>query len=281
VFERISNSFALARSSWGVLRTDKKLVLFPVLSGIACVLVFLSFFAPFLILHDLFDNLREQAPWALGLLAFAFYFVTYFMIIFFNAALVSCALIRFNGGEPALGDGLRTAASRLPQILMWSLVSATVGLLLKAIENAHEKVGEFISAILGTVWTIVTYFVIPVLVVERVGPFAAIGRSTSILKKTWGEALVGHIGIGLFLFLLCLPGILVLVLGVALLASGQAALGFLLLALGILYLMAMAAVGAALQNIFVCALYHYAETSAAPVGFETETMRRAFTRKAA
>jgi hypothetical protein len=282
VFERISNSFALARSSWGVLRTDKKLVLFPILSGIACVFVLLSFAAPFLIRLDLFDDLRDRAPWALGVIAFAFYFCSYFVIIFFNAALVSCALIRFHGGEPTLGDGLRAAAARLPQIVLWALVSATVGLILKAIENAHEKVGEIVSAILGTVWTVMTYFVVPVLVVEKVGPFAAIGRSVAILKKTWGEALVGHIGIGLFLFLLSLPGILLLVLGVALLAAGKVMiLGAALLVLGILYLLLMFAVGAALQNIFVSALYHYAETREAPSGFETDTMRRAFTPKGA
>jgi hypothetical protein len=282
MFDRIANSFALARSSWGVLRTDKKLVLFPILSGIACVLVLLSFLAPFLIKLDLLDDLQQRAPWALGLIGFALYFCFFFVIIFFNAALVSCALIRFHGGEPTLGDGLRAALVRLPQIVMWALVSATVGLILKAIENSNEKVGAFISAILGTAWTIMTYFVVPVLVVEKVGPFAAIGRSMSILKKTWGEALVGHIGIGLFVFLLTLPGILLMVLGGAALAGGNAlVLGWALLAVGLLYLLAMFAVSAALQNIFVCALYHYAETSEAPAGFETDTMRRAFTGKAA
>jgi len=280
MFERIANSFALARSSWGVLRTDKKLVLFPILSGIACVLVCLSFLAPFLIRPALLDDLQDRAPWALGLIAFAFYFLSYFVIIFFNAALVSCALIRFNGGEPTVGDGIRAAGLRLPQILMWSLVSATVGLILKVIENAHEKVGEFVSAILGTIWTVMTYFVVPVLVVEKVGPFAAIGRSVSILKKTWGEALVGHFGIGLFLFLLCLPGIALLLLGGFLVFAGKAvAVGAILLVLGVLYLLLMAAVGAALQNIFVCALYHYAERHEAPAGFETETMERAFSPK--
>src|SRR5262249_48242647 len=127
MFDRIANSFALARSSWGVLRTDKKLVLFPILSGIACVLVLLSFLAPFLIRLDLLDDLQRRAPWALGLIGFVLYFCFFFVIIFFNAALVSCALIRFHGGEPTVGDGLRAALARLPQIVLWALVSATVG----------------------------------------------------------------------------------------------------------------------------------------------------------
>src|SRR5262249_39867725 len=145
----------------------------------------------------------------------------YFVIIFFNAALVSCALMRFNGVEPTLGDGLRAASLRLPQILLWALVSATVGMILKAIENSSEKVGQFISGILGMVWTVITYFVVPVLVVEKTGPFAAISRSTSILKKTWGESLVGGIGITLFIFLLALPGILLLFVAGAVLAMNN------------------------------------------------------------
>jgi hypothetical protein len=280
VFERISNSFALARSSWGVLRENKRLVVFPIISGIACLLVMISFLAPFLLRPQMFDDLQQNAPWALFLIGFAFYFCSYFVMIFFNAALVSCALIRFNGGEPTLSDGLKAASVRLPQILMWALVSATVGMLLKAIENVHEKAGQIVSAILGTVWTVVTYFVVPVLVVEKVGPFAAIGRSTAILKKTWGEALVGKLGLGLFIFLLALPGILLLIGGVALVAGApnMLALGVLLMILGVVWLLIISAIGAALQGIFVSALYQYASHGETPHGFEKDTMERAFGR---
>jgi hypothetical protein len=280
VFERISNSFALARSSWQVLREDKKLVLFPVLSGIACLMVMISFAVPFAVRPQMFDDLQQRAPWVLYVIAFSFYFVNYFVIIFFNAALVSCALMRFNGGEPTLGDGLRAASLRLPQILLWALVSATVGMILKAIENSSEKVGQFISGILGMVWSIITYFVVPVLVVEKLGPFAAIGRSTAILKKSWGEALVGGIGITLFIFLLALPGILLLVLAFVLMAMNKAVvLGLVLLALGLIYLLMVSAAGTALQGIFVSALYQYATHGEAPRGFDQSTMAHAFTSK--
>lgn len=285
MFTRLANSWALAKSSWGVLRTDKQLIVFPILSGIAFVLVLASFFTPFLLSPAarawLEGAERQQGvPWALVALGFAFYLAAYFVIIFFNAALVSCALIRFNGGTPTVGDGLRAAASRLPQIFLWAVVSATVGILLKAIENAHERAGAFISAILGTVWSIVTYFVIPVLVVEKVGPFAAISRSTSVLKKTWGEALVGSFGVGLFVFLLTLPGILLLFAAGALFAAGQgAALVTAVGVLGVVWILIASAIGSALQGIYVSALYHYAEFNTAPGGFEESAMRGAFTAK--
>src|SRR5206468_674804 len=98
------------------------------------------------------------------------------------------------------------------QILAWALVSATVGVLLRAIES-NRQVGRFVSMILGTAWTIITYFVVPVLVVEKTGPFKAVGRSIELLKKTWGEALIGNFGLGFFEFLVVLPGILILIVG--------------------------------------------------------------------
>src|SRR5260370_27216979 len=152
-----------------------------------------------------------QVPWWAWLLLFAFYFCNYFVIYFFNAALIHCALFRFRGIPTSVDDGLWAATRCLPQILAWSFVSVTVGLLLKAIENSNERAGQFISAIAGTAWSIVTYLGVPVLIVGQVGPFDAIARSARILKDTWGEALGGRIGISWFLLPFSLIGI---VLGV-------------------------------------------------------------------
>jgi hypothetical protein len=284
MFERIANSFALARSSWQVLKTDKQLVLFPIVSAIGVLIVLASFAVPLvaLALGGVINvqQFQGKPPWWTYPLAFAFYFCNYFVIIFCNAALISCALMRFNGQEPTLGDGFRAAGARLPQILGWSLVSATVGLLLKVIENAHEKVGEIISAILGTAWTIMTYFVVPVLVVERLGPFQAIRRSMQLLRKSWGEALVGGIGLGFFKFLIALPGLLLLALGFVVLgAAGQLALGLVLVAAAVIYLLGAAAVGAALDAIFLGALYQYAAYETVPAGFDRSTIEHAFERK--
>src|SRR5262249_54953434 len=202
-----------------VLRTDKQLIVFPILSGICCLLVLLSFVLPFVLspqLLNLVDNQvnQGQVPWWGYVVAFAFYFCNYFVIVFFNSALISCALMRFNGLEPTLGDGFKAAAARLPQILAWALVSATVGVLLKIIENSSEKVGQFIAGLLGLVWGVLTYFVVPVLVVEKLGPIDAIKRSAAILRKTWGESLVANLGIGLIMMVLFLVALLPAVLGI-------------------------------------------------------------------
>jgi len=288
MFDRIATSFTLARSSWDVLRRDKQLLLFPIVSGIGCTLVLASFLIPVGVIASRggFDGLKNangnvQLPWWFYVGLFAFYFCNYFVIVFCNAGLISCAIMRFNGETPTLGDGFRAAASRLPQILAWALVSATVGVLLKAVESGHKRVGEIISAVLGTAWTIMTYFVVPVLVVEKVGPFQAVARSLTLLKATWGEALIGNLGLGFFKFLLALPLILLIGLGVALVATSNAAGPLLVVAVAVfavaaLYFLVYLAVASALETIFLSALYQYAAFNTVPSGFETDSMARAF-----
>jgi hypothetical protein len=289
MFERLSTSWDLAVSSWQVLKRDKQLLIFPVLSGIGCSLVLVTFLVPLLLqqqlLHGIFQgrgqgaaNVAGQIPWWGWVGLFAYYFCNYFVVVFFNAALISCALIRFNGGEPTISDGLNAAASRLPQILAWALVSATVGVLLKVLENAHEKAGALISAILGTVWSVITYFVVPVLVVEKVGPYEAVKRSMQLLRRTWGEALIGHAGVGLFIFVLALPWIALAVIG-AIVATQVPVLGIALLLAALVYFLLWLAIGPALNGIFLGALYQYAASGEVPRGFSGNELKRAFRRK--
>jgi len=279
MFERISNGFAMARSSWHVIMTDKKLLWFPVVSGILFLLVSASFLIPLAVLQhqgQLFDAKGHFHVWVYPIL-FAFYFCNYFVMIFCNAALVSCTLLRFNGETPTLGDGLRAAMARLPQIAAWALLSATVGLLLKAVEQAHEKVGQFIASLLGTAWSIMTYFVVPILVVEKVGPFDAVKRSMSLMKKTWGEALAGNVGMGFFLFLLALPIVLLLVLGFFLVTQPQMqVVGLIVIVAAGLAFLGYLAVSAAMHTIFMTAIYQFASSERVPEGFERDRMARAF-----
>jgi len=286
VFTKFSNSWSLASSSWQLLREEKQLLIFPLLSGLACLLIIVSFAVPFFANPALLDFLNVpqgqnmQVPAWVYIATFGFYFCTYFVVIFFNSALVACAVLRFNGQEAGLGDGMQVAISRLPQILAWALVSATVGLLLKVIESAHERVGQVVAWLLGTAWTIITYFVVPVLVVEKLGPIQSVHRSVELLKKCWGEALVGKLGIGLILFLLALPGILLFVLGF--LAVGQSvSLALILIGCAVIYFLVWSAVSSAINGVFLAALYQYASTGAAPAGFDQEVLAGAFAPKSA
>jgi uncharacterized protein DUF6159 len=287
MFDRISNGMALARSSWGVLVKDKHLIVFPIVSGILFVIVLASFLVPLATLVDWakFDQQMKannnRPPVWIYAVSFAFYFCSYFVIIFCNSALISCAMIRFNGEEPSVGDGFRMAMARLPQIFAWALVSATVGVLLKVIENAHEKVGYYVAMILGTAWSIMTYFVVPVLVVEKTGPIEAVSRSVGLLKRTWGEALVGKLGLNFFMFLLAIPIFVIFVVGILAVANGQMPLGVGLIVVGVIGLLIHSAIASALHTILLAALYQYAAENRVPDAFDRETFEGAFQPKPA
>jgi hypothetical protein len=281
MFARLRNGWLLARESVAVLKADKKLLLFPVFSFLACLMVLASFALPLMNsqwARDLLDD--RQGPQAqpdpiIYVILFGYYFANYFVIVFFNSALVSCAVLRFNGGEPTLGDGLRMAASRLPQILGWALVSATVGLILKIIEDRSERVGQWITAILGAAWSGLTFFVIPVLVVEKLGPIEAFKRSLSLVRRSWGEAVTAHFSISLFVLLWVLLALVPGIIGIAL--GGPALWIGIIASLGLLILVAL--VAAAVNVIITAVLYQYATEKTLPAEVDPHLLQTAFAAK--
>ncbi len=288
MFERVAVGWQLVKQSWQVLRLDKELLIFPVISGIACLLVMASFAVPLwatgwvqvALEQDSAELSLSQPERVVGfLIMFAFYFANYFVVIFFNSALIACAIIRFKGGNPNLSQGLVAASRRLPQIAAWALVAATVGLILKAIENRSERVATVISGLLGMAWSAVTYFVVPVIVVERANPLKAGKRSLNILKKTWGEALTANFGIGMLVLLASLLAFVPLVLGFAALGTQYVPLGITGIAVGVIMLLVISLVSSTLNTIIVGALYLYAAEGTVPSQFDERLFRQAFVHK--
>lgn len=198
MFERMQNSWTLIKASAGVLRADKELILFPILSSIGVLLVTASFAFP-LLLTGFFTTLMEgegQSEVLGYLVGFVFYLVQYTVIIFANSALIGAATIRLRGGDPTVGDGLRIAIGHIGPILGYALISATVGTILRLISDKLEFLGEIVSSIFGLAWSLASYLVVPILVLEDVGPIEAVKRSANLLKKTWGEQIAGNFGLG-------------------------------------------------------------------------------------
>lgn len=286
MFASFSTSWEMIRQSFAVLRRQKTLVLFPILSSLACLVVLVSFLAPIFLIPDALQFFTNEANRQPGLaerlvgfaLLFAFYFVNYLVIVFFNTALASCAVIHFKGGEPTLADGLSAAGRRLPQLVGWALVSATVGMILRAIEERSEWVGRLVAGLLGVVWTMATYLVVPVLAVEGVGPVAAVKRSTALLRQAWGEGLAGGISLGLVGFLFILPAIVMFVLG-GMMIFNHAVLGGLVIVVAMVYLLAVSVVLSTLRQIYLAGLYLYAAEGQLPGGFSEEIIHGAFRRK--
>jgi hypothetical protein len=208
--------------------------------------------------------------------AFAFYVVSYTVTFFFQTALVGAAMIRLDGGDPTLGDGFRIAFSRLPKIIVYAVIAATVGMILRWISQRAGFVGQIVGGVLGFAWSVATFLVVPVLVVENIGPLEAIKRSTGYLRRTWGEQIIGNVGIGLvfgiLMFLVILAGgALCFFLFQASVSLGVAGIVALIVIVGILALIA-----SALGGIFTASVYRYATKGDGGTMFNNETLATAF-----
>ena len=282
MFARLSRSWGLVKASASVLRQDKELLLFPLMSAGAMVLLLAAFAAPIIGLGAL-DGIPKD-PDALTAMhyavAFAFYFCQYFVIFFFNSALVGAALIRLEGRDPTFGDGMRIATSKLGAIAGYAAIAATVGMILRIIQERVGFIGKIIVGLLGVGWTLATFLVVPVLVHREVGPVDAVKESALLLKKTWGENVIGQVGLGVafaFIYMaVVLSGIVLIVLAAASGSGYLIALAFvaLLLAIGV-----TALVQSALAGIYAAALYRYATTGTGSQAFQAESMRLAFAPK--
>ena len=278
---RFARSWALVKGSAAVLRSDRELLLFPLLSGLCTLLVAATFIAP-LAFGGAFAGIDEgDTPVWLWPLAFAFYLSQYFVIFFFNAALVGAARIRLDGGDPTVADGFRIALSRWPQILGYAAIAATVGMILRMIQERAGLLGRWVAGLLGLAWTVASFLVVPVLVNENIGPIDAVKRSAELLKRTWGENLVGNVGIGFVFGLLTIGWVLLAGILFAFALKAQSAMAIMLtIALAVLGFLLLGLVQSALQGVYAAALHRYAQVGDAGAGFEGAMIADAFRIKA-
>ncbi len=277
---KFQRSWALTKGSFQVLRSDKELMVFPLVASLAAIVVAATFVLPMFGL-GLFEHMDGGGrSIELYIWIFAFYLVQYFVIFFFNSALVGAAMIRLDGGDPTVSDGLRIARGKWKQILGYAAIAATVGMILRALEQRAGFLGRIVIGFIGVAWTAVTFLTVPVLVARDIGPVDAVKQSASLLKQTWGENLIGNGGIGLVLGLFNVA--LMLIGGGIVVFLATQGLATLAIAVGVLVVVAVivtALVQAALAGIYSAALYRYAMAGDAPQGFDGLLLQNAFQRK--
>ena len=267
----LDRTWQLYKESFNVLSADVEILLFPVMSAVGAIAVAVSFFIPLYRLGTFQAIHSGAAKWDDYATLFVWYYCNFFVVIFFNAALVACANIRLSGGDPTVGSGLRIAAARLHRILAWAFIATTVGVVLQSLRNRRSLLGGLLGSALGLGWTLITYLMVPVIVVEDLNMTNSIHRSAELFRKNWGEQVAGSFGFGLLNLLLLLPG---LALG-ALLWQVDRAAGVIL---GVVYALILAVVTSAVTGVFTVALYRYATSGQAPAGFTADLIQDSLSR---
>ncbi|MEZ5141622.1 MAG: DUF6159 family protein [Acidimicrobiales bacterium] len=271
---RFSNSMDLLKSSWAVLKADKELTAIPVLNGVLASIIAVAMGAGvFLTVNRTYVPRTGQYEYTAGPITYVVGILGYFLITlvvtFFTGALVAGAYQRLTGGDPSLGSAFGAASRRFPQLLGWALLAGTVGYLLRALRERAGIFGFLLGGLLEFAWEVITWLAVPAIIVEGNGPITTLKTSASLLKRTWGENLIGQFGFGLVGFLAILPGLLV---------GGliTIAIPFVGIPIMILWVVAVSVVISTLTGIYRTALYCYATTGQAPQGFDQQVMAGAF-----
>ena len=261
---RIRTGWRLTGKSWRLLRSHPALVRFPLLGALATF--------PAAIVAAAGVYLIDTHEYAVGAVALVLgTFVSTYIVTFFGVALAACADEILHGRDVGASAGFAVARTRRADIAGWAALSAAVGVLLQVIESLG-KAGDIVKALLGASWSLLTFFVIPVIAIEGASPGHAVKRSGQIFKTRFVEGVSGVPAIGLAVFLFAiLPAVAVIALGIVLwIADGngaELAAGGALVAIGILLLIAGALVQTALRGIFGVVLYRFAASDETLGGF--------------
>ena len=258
---KFANSKALAGASFGVLKSEKKLAAIPAVSAITCGIIAVAVGGGVVLTADFIANPAPgqddfsltPASWAIGIVGL---FIIGLVSQMFAATLIAAANERLDGGSFTMGQAFSKATTRTPSILGWSAINSTVGLVLQAIRDKAGFVGDLAAGLIGAAWNVVTWLVLPIIIIEGIGPIAAIKKSANLLKSTWGENLFAQAGIGLIGFLLMLPGILIFgglsfvlpIVGIPLLFIWVVVISCLMSALGAIYRTALYRFAVGLPN---------------------------------
>lgn len=261
----------IVKESWAILKQDKELALFPIVSSIvsliALIVMFVVFF--FVSLSGSLANIENMGQTGADAIFYAVLFV-YYVIMFtitnyFLAAMYTIINARFNGQDLSFSDGISSANRNFSRIFIWSVISATVGVVLEFISNKSKIIGSIVAAIFGAAWAILTYFSLPSLIIGKTTVKGSFKESASLIRKTWGETIIVNFGVGLFFALLMLIGLVASIALVALVPIVEILI--LVVILFVMYMIALIIISTTLSSIFKLAIYQYAKTGIVPAGF--------------
>jgi len=264
---RIRQGWALTRTSWTVLRSDRSLAAFPVLAAIAALLLAAAFGIPSLLLFD--DDMTVPG---VILAAIAIYLVT-FASVFFNVALAAAAAQVLDGQDATVASGVAVARTRLSAISGWAAMVASVNIVIRSLQERTGPVGDLLLGGIAVAWNLVTFLAVPVIALEGLGPVDTLKRSAGIFRERWGEQVTGQVSIGAVIALLSMiPAALLVAIGVAI--GGTAAIGV-FVGLAVVIVVVAAIVSTALSQIFAVALYRYATGRGTTGAFSEATLQGA------
>ena len=264
---RIGRGWRVTKLGMHVVRADPELMVYMLFSGILSIIAAIVLLTTTGGLGYFIGGEEGSEDGAFVVGSFLSYMAIAIITVFWNAAIIASAHERLTAGtNPSFSYGIKQAMKCLPQIVIWGLISGTVGLIIRALESIRLDsknpgmaiVGGIISLIIRVSWWITTFFVVPMIVLDKISIGESMSKSPELFGQTWGEDVVSTIGTGIITVLVFL---LIVVIGMPLFVLLGEVLGILLIFVGIgvsvLFFSACEAVNRA-------SLYYFAKTGESP-----------------
>ena len=273
-FATIGRGWEMSKLSMAVVKKDPELLVYMIIAGVMSLACLIGMSIPQFLEMEWAVSPDGAFTGAYLVFTFVAYMVLSIIVVFWNCAIIANANIRLTGGDPKFADGVSAAVKRLPLIIMWGIIAGTVGLLLKALEGAARSsdneaaraIASIIHFLGGLAWWVMTFFMIPHLILEGKSLGDALKASKTTFFSTWGENITSGLGIGLIAFLIAIP--LVAVTVVLITVAGPVGLLFGAVAIGLLIAWANAA-----EQVAVAALYRYAKDGQMPKIYQDNGMQ--------
>lgn len=281
---KLKAGWLLFKETWRYFKADTEMMWIPLVTTLINLFLFgLLITGFYFFLKDTGYTLPEEGD-PLSAIEYSFIFLCYvigaFSLALTEAGITNTVYTRVRGGDATLGDSLKAAFSHWASLLVWSFITSTVGLILRMIAERSKIIGRIIIALLGVAWSVLTYFVVPAMVIDKKSAFSSIGKSGQVFKTTWGETLVSNISIGV-VFSLVHVLLLIAAFGLMIFTVFYE-LWIGLIALGVLYCLVTALlclVQSSMNGILKTLLYVYASEGVVPANFNQELLEKMLTRQ--
>jgi len=276
---KLKASWLLFKETWSYLKADSEILWIPIITTLINIFAFGILITLFIVVvlagHISLPGDGQPTSALEWVFIFLCYVVCAFTLAISQGSISYTVYTRAHGGDATLREALKAGFARSGDFFIWAVVTSTVGVILRMIMERSRLLGAIVAFFLGVAWSVLTYFTVPAMMLDKKSTFPAIAHSGSVFRRTWGETIVSNVTLGLTFFVINLAAICS-IFGLAMLAFViKVPVGFVIV-LGlmafIIFLFCSVLLQASLEAILKTLLYIYANERTIPQNFNGELL---------
>ena len=278
---RMRASFILFKETFRFFWADKEMIWVPIITSLMQLFLIGLAVVTVIIPAGIFNSADTETT-GLTLFEYGYVFLFYvigaFTVSFTQATITHIVYTRVHGGNATLGNGLRVACAHAGNLFVWACITSTVGLILRAIAERSQLLMKLLVMVLGAVWSVLTYFVVPAIIIDNKSAVSGIRHSGTVFKRTWGETIVSNISFSLVMFVMFFV-LAIAFVGLVVVTGGSAGMVVVSGSIFMIAIFVLILIHSVLDSVLRTLLYVYANEGTVPVDFNRELLENMLARK--